>query len=58
MTAEMTLIQLKAQLSILELQSSDTVIDMYKLVAEKASEAYADAQKALADLRRAQLASA
>lgn len=57
MSAEMSLIQLKAQLSILEIQSSDTVIDMYKLVADKAGEAYTKAQETANSMKNGWVAS-
>lgn len=48
MTAKMNLVQLQAQLSMLELQSNDTYISAFKTIAEKTKEAYT-AAKAQAD---------
>lgn len=42
--AELTLSQLKAQLTTLEIQSNEAYLNTYKLVAEKAREAYAQAK--------------
>ncbi|MBP9988709.1 MAG: hypothetical protein KBT46_04345, partial [Ruminococcus sp.] len=42
--AELTLAQLKAQLAAYEIQSNDKYLDTYKLVAQKAKEAYSQAQ--------------
>ena len=57
MTAEMSLVQLKAQLSILEIKSSDTVVDMYKLIAEKAGDAYTKAQETAESMKNGWVAS-
>lgn len=42
--AELTLAQLKAQLTGLEIQSNDSYLNAYKLVAQKAQEAYSKAK--------------
>ena len=49
MNAEMSLIQLKAQLANLELQSDDSYVSIYKTVYEKAQESY---QKALDEVNQ------
>ena len=44
MSAEMSLIQLKAQLATLELQSDSTYVNTFKTIAEKAEESYMTAK--------------
>ena len=51
MTDELTLAQLKAQLTTLELQSNDTYISVYKTIADKAKTAYDEAKVQVEKMR-------
>lgn len=51
MSDEFTLAQLKAQLASLELQSNDTYISTYKMIAEKAQKSYADTKAQIEKMR-------
>ena len=52
MSAEMSLVQLKAQLATLELQSGSTYVSTFKTIADKAKTAYADAQTKIQNMKK------
>lgn len=56
MNAEMSLIQLKAQLATLELQSDSTYLSAFKTIAEKSEEAYLSAQVQVASMKNGWIA--
>lgn len=57
MSAEMSLIQLKAQLATLELQSDSTYISAFKTIADRTREAYITAQSQLDSMKNGWVAS-
>lgn len=56
MNAEMSLIQLKAQLATLELQSDSTYLSAFKTVAEKSKESYVAAQSQVESMKNGWIA--
>lgn len=56
MNAEMSLIQLKAQLATLELQSDSTYLSAFKTIAEKSRESYLSAQSQVESMRNGWIA--
>ena len=54
---EITLIELKAQLSLLEIQSNDTTVSVYKTIADKARESYISAQAQVDSMKNGWVAS-
>lgn len=58
MSAEMSLIQLKAQLATLELQSDSTYVSAFKTVADRTREAYVAAQSQVNSMKDGWIASA
>ncbi len=57
MSAEMSLIQLKAQLATLELQSDETYISTFKTIADKAEESYLTARAQIEAMKKGWIAS-
>lgn len=58
MSAEMSLIQLKAQLATLELQSDSTYVSTFKTIADKTRESYIAAQTQVESMKNGWIASA
>lgn len=56
MSAEMSLIQLKAQLATLELQADDTYVSTFKAVADKTKESYLTAKAQIDSMRNGWIA--
>lgn len=58
MTTEMSLIQLKAQLATLELQSDGGYVEIFKTIADKTKEDYVTAQEQLSSMKNGWIAEA